>query len=244
MHFIAPAGYYSEWWNNKASWGSGDAIRVDGGQHVMIHGVLDPIPNVSSMSVHPPFGVNDGPDRYDSVVTFTGWAADFIDDIAFVHRGPPAASIHILDWYSDDNVAVAHLNLAAPLAPTGTYTLEYAWLTPWGTLDSDSVVNALQVVNSYVPTPIPTPTAVPTAQPTAAPVPAPQPTVAPTPAPAPAPVAGPVTVTASKVTVKRGQRAVIGFQVNESSSVARPTSRSSSPRAARSSSRSPRRASP
>jgi hypothetical protein len=210
----APVGYLDEWYNNKTSWLSANSFSVTAGVHT--HGInmwIDLMPALESI-VHPPFGVNDGPDRFDSVVTMALWGSPVVDDVYFTHQGSPAFTINNLAVYNDDGDYEVHLNLAAPLAPTGTYTLNISWWNPQTALyETVSYPNAYQVVNSYVPTPAPTPTAVPTAQPTAAPVPAPQPTVTPT--VTPTPVAGAVTVTANKVTVKKGQRALLGFQVNE-----------------------------
>jgi protocatechuate 3,4-dioxygenase beta subunit len=181
-----------------------------------IYGLLYPITNLYRF-VHPPYGVNDGPDRYDTTVDFMGWGLNNHVSVALVSVNSPYFYINQLGSWGHDNEGLGwmHLNLATPKAPEGSYRLVYSFYTPSST-QIQSELAGFQVVSSWVPTvpatppspTEPTPTT-PTTPTTPVVTPAPQPT---TPA---TPVAGPVTVVASKASVKKGALATLRFQVNE-----------------------------
>jgi hypothetical protein len=183
--------------------------------------LLEPVPHLDY--VHPPFGVNDGPDRWASPVTVGGWGFHFIYGMEFVKQ-PITASSYVIPFTAPESIdftgqaADLLLNLAAPLAPTGTYALVMTWDDPWSKDDGVEIMyNAYQVVDSYrAPQPVtPAPT-IPVLPATPTPIAA-DPVVTPTPTPQPEqPVAGAITTVAPyKAVVKRGQKATLRFQVNE-----------------------------
>ena len=214
-------GYYNEWYNNEPEpWINGEWAYIASDSHT--HGVdayIDALPEV--WWLHPPFGANDGPDRYNTVVTFNAWGTGDLLDISLLQEvAVNPREIFPNPWFTDEGAGEAHFNLASPKAPADTYSLVWYWFDPFdGVLQSDYTLSAFQVVESWVPTtPVtpPTPGATPTTPATPTPT-TPDPVVTPTPEPTtPAPVAGPVTVTASKASVKRGALATLRFQVNES----------------------------
>ena len=186
------------------------------GSDVEACALLMPIPHVKW--VHPPFGVNDGPERWDTEVTVRTWGAYFIaNSMYFEMDNEPYRQIHPFEVeIKDFCTVVLHLNLASPVALVGDYHLHYSWYH-WNHMEERVYDSAFQVLNSYVPTTPATPPA-PAATPTlpSAPVPSTPDTTPTTPDEPADPVAGPVTVAALQpVTVKKGALATLRFQVDE-----------------------------
>jgi hypothetical protein len=225
VKFVDPSGlYYGEWFDNHGIESGdpylddADKVLIDdaGYQDDGVYALLQPIPFIHWL--HPPFGVNDGPDRYNTVVSIMdSWGMYFVNDVWLVWDGTPYFAIDPFDFWVDDQWSGGFaMNLAAPLAKVGTYDLYYSWNDVNGNYHETYVDDAFQVVNSYVPTTPITPPA-PAVTPTVPVVPAPvtPPVVSPEPTPAPEPVAGPVTVAASAASVKKGAVATLKFQVSE-----------------------------
>ncbi len=226
VRFTDPTGdYFDKWfaeWSYAAAatgnpWTDGaDLVEIDdpGYQDNGVYALMKPIPYIDF--VHPPFGVNDGPDRYETELAFSGWGLNFVEFVDIWKPGLPPFTITKLGFWSDSTFAATGVyNLAAPLAPTGTYVVS-AWYYDYYLEDWTwtYLYNSFQVVNSWVPTVPPTPpsptTPVLPAEPT--PIVTPQP---PAPQPPAAPVAGPVMVSAEKAAVKKGAMATLRFQVSE-----------------------------